>query len=91
MDPSSGTGLGLTFPRPLLPRCNGLLFLRNFSSASVIGVADVAFQCPLLRLGETEETRGSFESQSTRSPLLLEDLRINVKLFIGKGPGEIDE
>ena len=82
----SGTKVSLTFPRPLLP-----LILRNFSSASVISVANVSFQCPLLRLGEKEETRGSFESQRTRSPLILEDLRIDVKLFIGKGHAEIEE
>ena len=54
-------------------------------------MADVAFQCPLLRLGETEETKGSFESQRSRCPLILEDLRIDVKLFISKGHGEIKE
>ena len=54
-------------------------------------MADVAFQCPLLRLGETEETKGSFESRRSRYPLILEDLRIDIKLFIGKGHGEIKE
>ena len=54
-------------------------------------MADVAFQCPLLRLGETEETKGSFESRRSRCPLILEDLRIDVKLFISKGHGEIKE
>ena len=44
-------------------------------------MADVAFQCPLLRLGGTEETKGSFESRS-RCPLVLEDLRIDVKLIL---------
>ena len=90
LDPS-GTKVRLTFSRPLLPRCNIPLILRNFSSASVISVANVSFQCPLLRLGEKEETRGSFESQRTRSPLILEDLKIDVKLFIGKGHAEIEE
>ena len=89
LDPS-GTKVSLTFPRPLLPRCNIPLILQNFRSASVISVADVSFQCPLLRLGEKEETRGSFESQRTRSPLILEDLRIDVKLYIGKRHGEIE-
>ena len=54
-------------------------------------MADVAFQCPLLRLGETEKTKGFFESRGSRCPLILEDLRIDVKLFIGKGHGEIKE
>ena len=43
-DLSSGTGIGLTFPRPLLPRCNGPLILQKFSFAFlVIWVAGVAF------------------------------------------------
>ena len=54
-------------------------------------MADVAFQYPLLRLGETEETKGTFESQRNRCRLVIEDLRIDVKLFIGKGHGEIEE
>ena len=54
-------------------------------------MADVAFQCPLLRLGETEETNGSSESQRGRWPLISEDLRIDVELFVGKGHGEIKE
>ena len=54
-------------------------------------MADVAFQYPLLRLGEIEETKGSFESQRSTCPLILEDLRIEVKLFIRKGYGEIKE
>ena len=88
-DPSSGTGVGLTFPRPLLPRCNGPLTSRKFSSASVIQVADAAFPCPLLRLGETEETRGSSVSRRSRYLLILESFKIAVQLFIGKGHGEI--
>ena len=54
-------------------------------------MADVAFQCPLLRLGEIEETRGSFESWRSRCPLILEDLRIDVRPFIDKMYGEIKE
>ena len=54
-------------------------------------MADVAFQCPLLRLGEIEETKRSFESRRSRYPLILEDLRIDVKLFLGKRHGEIKE
>ena len=65
--------------------------MQKFSSASVIRVADATFQYPLLRLGETKETRGSFESQRSRSILILEDFRIDVRLFIGKGHGEIEE
>ena len=54
-------------------------------------MADVIFQCPLLRIGETEETKGFFESRRSRCLLILDDLRIDVKLFIGKGHGEIKE
>ena len=54
-------------------------------------MADVVFQCPLLRLGETDETRGPFESRRSTCPLILEDLKIDAKLFIDKGHGEIKE
>ena len=54
-------------------------------------MADVAFQCPLLRLGGTVETRGSFEPRTSRCPLILEDFRIEVRLFIGQGHGETGE
>lgn len=54
-------------------------------------MADIAFQCPLLKLGETKETRGFFECWKGRCHLILEDLTIDVKSFIGKGHEEIKE
>ena len=54
-------------------------------------MTDVNFSRLLLRLGGIEDTRTSFESRRTRVSFILKDLRIDVRLFIGKRHGEIEE
>ena len=58
------------------------------SSASAQCTASFTFKEPDLRSGLLQETKGSLQSLKSRRPLMLEDFRIVVRLFRGKGHGE---
>ena len=60
-------------------------------SDSAERTAPFAFQEPDFRFGLFPDTRGSLESLSSRRPLILHDLKIDVRLFIGKGHGDDEE
>lgn len=48
-------------------------------------------QCNVCGLQELKKTKGSFESQKVRYPLILEELRIEVKFLMAKGQRKIQE
>ena len=83
-----GIDLRGVVPIRALPNWVGPLSFLKFSSDSAERTAPFAFQEPDFRFGLFPDTRGSLESLSSRRPLILQDLKIDVRLFIGKGHGD---
>ena len=62
--------------------------LRSVSHAST---ASSTCQLPACNFGTQLETDASCECFSSKCPLILEDLRADVKLLTGNGQGEAEE
>ncbi len=61
------------------------------NSDSAERTASFTFQLPDFKTGLLAATNGSLESRKSKWPLILQDFKMEVRLFMGKGHGDVDE